>query len=231
MKSRLFSMSLIAAVVIALAAGALSDSRASRAIPVTNITNKPGSAPAPQGSRYKVTPDQSQFMVEAYSGGLLWFMGHTHHFAVRNFSGEAQANPQSLDPGSLELTVKADSLEETGKDFTEEQKKIINEGARKEVLQAANYPEIVFKSTDTKSKKTGENQFKVDIGGDLTLHGVTRRIVIPAQVTLNGDTLKATGEFSVNRSDFGVKTHSIKGGMIRVRNRVKFSFDILARRV
>ena len=167
-------------------------------------------------------------MVEAYSGGLLWFMGHTHHFAVRNFTGEAQVSPEMLEPASLQLTVKTNSLEETGKNFTEEQKKIINEGARKEVLQADNYPEIVFKSTDVKTKKGGGDKFEAEIGGDLTLHGVTRHIVIPAQVTFNGDSFRASGEFSINRSDYGVKTHSIKGGLIRVRDKVKFTFDILA---
>jgi len=155
-------------------------------------------------------------------------MGHTHHFAIRNFTGEAQAASATLEPASLHLTVKADSLEETGKNFSEQEKRIINDGARKEVLEVASYPKIVFTSTDLKSKKVSDNQFKAEIGGNLTLHGVTRRIVIPAQVVLSNDTLRASGEFSINRSDYGVKTHSIKGGMIRVRDSVKFTFDILA---
>jgi polyisoprenoid-binding protein YceI len=155
-------------------------------------------------------------------------MGHTHHFAVRNFTGEAQVSPEMLEPASLLLTVKTDSLEETGKDFTEEQKKIINEGARKEVLQAEKYPEIVFKSTEVKTKKGSGDKFEAELGGDLTLHGTTRHIVIPAQVTFNRDSFRASGEFSINRSDFGVKTHAIKGGLVRVRDKVKFTFDILA---
>ena len=68
------------------------------------------------------------------------------------------------------------------------------------------------------------------IDGDLTLHGVTKRITIPAVVTLSGDTLRAVGEFSIDRDDFNVKATSAFHGMVRVRNKVKFEFDIVGRK-
>jgi polyisoprenoid-binding protein YceI len=177
---------------------------------------------------YRINPGQSRFMANVGSGGLLWFMGHTHHFAVRDFSGEATLTPDSLAPASLQMTIKAASLEETGKNFTDQQKQIINKEARNEVLEADKYPEIVFKSTNVKGKMTSAGHYQVKIAGDLTLHGVTRQIEIPAQVTVNGNNFEAAGEFSVNRSDFKVKAKSIKAGMIRVRNKITFEFDIKA---
>jgi polyisoprenoid-binding protein YceI len=232
MKWRFASLPLLTALVVLSMTGVPGRTAASQKITAEKTANN--DARTPHGNRgqvtarYRIVPDQSQFMVEAYSGGLLWFMGHTHHFAVRNFAGEAEVSPEMLEPASLQLTVKTDSLEETGKNFTEGQKKIINEGARKEVLQADAYPEIVFKSTGVKAKRSGGDRLEVEIGGDLTLHGVTRHVVIPAQVTFGKDSFRAGGEFSINRSDYGVKTHSIKGGLIRVRDKVKFTFDILA---
>jgi polyisoprenoid-binding protein YceI len=71
----------------------------------------------------------------------------------------------------------------------------------------------------------------VKIGGDLTLHGVTRHIEIPAQVSLSGSDLRAVGTFSINRSDFNVKATSAFHGMVRVRNKVKFTFDIVGHRL
>lgn len=232
MKLRLASLPLLLALVIFSTINSQEQTSAAQETVVTTnqeiaATNESEQPPGQATARYRLVPDQSQFMVEAYSGGLLFFMGHTHHFAVRNFTGEAQVSPEMLEPASLQLTVKTDSLEETGKDFTEEQKKIINKGAREEVLQAANYPEIVFKSTEVKTKKGGD-KMEVEIGGDLTLHGATRHIMIPAQVTFNNESFRASGEFSINRSDYGVKTHSIRGGLVRVRDKVKFTFDILA---
>jgi len=180
-----------------------------------------------QGSaRYRLDASQSRFMVRAFSGGLLWFKGHDHFIAVRDFSGEAQLTPGAITPASLQITARADSLVETRDLFTEPQKQIINKELREIVLETDKYPEITFKSTDVTGKLDG-GQFETKIGGDLTLHGVTRRIVIPARVTLSGDTLRAQGEFTVNRSDYKVKATSALHGTIRVRDKLKFTFDIV----
>lgn len=181
--------------------------------------------------RYRINPAQSRFMANVGSGGLLWFLGHSHHFAIRDFTGEATVTPGTLTPASLQMTVKAASLEETGKNFTAEQKQIINNSARKEVLEVEKYPEIVFKSKSITGNAKPDGQYEAKINGDLTVHGVTRPIEIPTRVSVNGNTLHANGRFSINRSDYNVKTHSIKWGTIRVRNKIEFEFDIVAEKV
>jgi len=120
---------------------------------------------------------------------------------------------------------------ETSSVFTEQQKQIINKELREIVLEPAKYPEIVFRSTEVTGKSLGNNQYDVKIGGELTLHGVTRHIVIPAQVTLTGDDLKARGEFSIDRSDYKVKATSAVHGLVRVRDKIKFTFDIVGHRI
>ena len=181
--------------------------------------------------RYRINTAQSRFMANVGSGGLLWFMGHSHHFAIRDFTGEAVITPESIVPSSLEIIIKAASLEEAGKNFTEQQKQIINKEAHEEVLEVSKYPEITFKSTSVTGRMKPDRQFEAKIAGDLTLHGVTRPIEIPAQVMVSGSTLHATGGFSINRSDYKVKTHSIKGGTIRVRNKIRFEFDMVANQI
>jgi polyisoprenoid-binding protein YceI len=120
---------------------------------------------------------------------------------------------------------------ETSDVFTEPQKQIINKELREIVLEPTKYPAIVFRSTDVSGKSTANNQYDLKIGGDLTLHGVTRHIVIPAKVTLTGNSLRAVGEFSIDRSDFNVKATSAFHGLVRVRNTVKFTFDIVGYRI
>jgi hypothetical protein len=39
------------------------------------------------------------------------------------------------------------------------------------------------------------------------------------------------GEFSINRSDFKVKATSAFHGLIRVRDKVKFEFDIVGEKI
>jgi len=43
--------------------------------------------------------------------------------------------------------------------------------------------------------------------------------------------IRARGEFSINRSDFQVKATSAFHGMVRVRNKIKFNFDIVGHRI
>jgi polyisoprenoid-binding protein YceI len=180
--------------------------------------------------RFRLDPVRSKFIARALRGGLLWFKGHEHLVAAREFAGEAQVTPGSIAPASLQLTVRADSMVETSDAFTEPQKQIINRELREIVLEPEKYPEITFRSTSITGKiKNG--QYEVRIDGDLTLHGVTRRIRIPAKVSLTGNTMRAVGEFSISRGDFKVKATSAFHGLVRVRDKVKFEFDIVGEKI
>lgn len=185
---------------------------------------------APVTVTYTLDASQSKFMAHANAGGLLWFKGHDHHLAASEFNGEVKLTPDTITPASLRLVVKAASLHETGADFTEQQKQIINKELSEIVLHPDKYPEIVFQSTNVIVKTPDAGRYEVKIDGDLTLHGVTKRITIPATVTLNGDDLRAVGEFSIDRDDYNVKATSAVHGLVRVKNGIKFEFDIVGRR-
>jgi polyisoprenoid-binding protein YceI len=176
---------------------------------------------------YRLDAARSKFMIRAFAGGLLWFKGHDHFVAARDFDGEARLTPGTVNPASLTLTVRAASLAETRDVFTAEQKKIINGELRDIVLEPDKYPEITFKSTEVSVEARG-GLFKVKLGGDLTLHSVTRHVSIPAEVTLEGESLRARGEFEIKRGDFKVPATSAFHGTVRVRDRLKIMFDIVA---
>jgi polyisoprenoid-binding protein YceI len=179
---------------------------------------------------YNLDASQSKFMAHANRSGLLWFKGHSHHLAASEFTGEVQLTPDTITPASLHLVVKAASLHETGADFTEPQKQIINKELKEIVFHPDQYPDITFQSTNVTAKNSGPNRYDVKIDGDLTLHGVTHRITIPAVVTLEGDKLRAVGEFSIDRGDYKVKATSAFHGLVRVDDDVKFEFDIVGHR-
>jgi len=135
-----------------------------------------------------------------------------------------------ISPATLNMTVKTDSLEETGADFTAEQKGIIKKELNEIVMESAKYPDMTFHSTEVSGALNGA-AFDAKIGGDLTLHGVTKHIMIPATVTFDGDTLRAKGEFKLNRKDFNVNATDAFHGFVRVKHDVKFTFDIAAHKV
>lgn len=169
-------------------------------------------------------------MVHADRAGAGWFKGKSHRIAVRDFSGEASLSLDAVNPASLTMDIKSASLVETGAVFTDQQKGIINREVNELVLETAKYPDITFKSTEITGKlKNGA--FDVRVKGDMTLHGVTRTVTIPATVTVDGDTFHATGSFKINRKNFNVNATEAFHGFVKVRHTIKFVFDIVGEKI
>jgi polyisoprenoid-binding protein YceI len=239
---RIFNL-LAAAIALAIVAvlfthqinhGSRASMLSSSALPSSSDANGPArEVPSSENAAgsYRLDASQSKFIAHAIAGGLFWFKGHDHLVAVRDFSGEARLDQDSLTASSLEITAKAGSMIETSSVFTEPQKQIIDKELRDIVLEPDKYPEINFRSTSVSGKATANNQYDLKIAGNLTLHGVTRPITIPAKVTVNGNDLRAQGEFSIDRSDFKVNATSAFHGLVRVKDRVKFEFDIVGHRL
>src|SRR5689334_22675937 len=187
-------------------------------------------AMAPATVTYNLDASRSKFMAHASPSGLLWFKGHTHHLAASDFSGRVELTPQSITPASLRLVVKAASLHETGAEFTDQQKQIINKELHDIVFHPDQYPEIVFQSTSVTAKPAATGgSYDVKLTGTLTLHGVTRPVEIPATVTINGNEMRAVGKFGINRDDYKVNATSAFHGFVRVSHHVEFEFDIAGR--
>ena len=178
--------------------------------------------------RYRIDASKSKFMVHANRTGVFWFKGHSHRIAVRDFSGEASLMPNVINPAALQMTVKTASLEETDPGFTQEQKDIINKELREIVLLPDKYPEITFQSTRVEMRGAQNSKSMIEIVGNLSLHGVTKQIKIPTTVSFEGNSLHAVGEFDIDREDFGVKATEAFHGTVRVKNNIKFVFDIIA---
>jgi polyisoprenoid-binding protein YceI len=229
---RLTGALLALALIIAMAAVSAGRLRRSSAVServrFDRASSEHGSLAA---QRYTLDSSQSKFIAHAMAGGLFWFKGHDHLVAVREFSGEAELTPEQINPASLQITAKTESMAETSSVFTEAQKQIINKELREIVLQPDQYPAITFRSTQVNGKKAAADQYEMNITGELTLHGTARQITIPTKVTVTGGDLRAVGEFSIDRSNFNVKATSAFHGLVRVRDKIKFNFDIVGHRV
>lgn len=182
---------------------------------------------SPAGARYRVEASQSRFIVHAYVGGLLSFAGHNHTIAIRDFTGEAQLTYGTVEPASLQLRIQADSLAVADK-VSESDRQKIQGTMRDEVLETAKYPEIVFNSTNVTATKIDEGKYQARISGDLTLHGVTRNVMINAQLEFGENNLRARGDFPLRQANYNIKPVSVAGGTIKVKDELKFSFDIVA---
>jgi polyisoprenoid-binding protein YceI len=181
-------------------------------------------------SQYQLNAKQSDFSVQAFATGLLAGFGHNPVIAIRDFSGAAQFDPNTLTTASLEITVNAKSLAVVGK-VKEKDRREIEQTMFDEVLEVATYPEITFHSTNITATQVAEGRYKARIIGDVTLHGLTRNnLWILAQVSLDGDKLRAQGDFSLQQTAFKIKPVSVAAGALKLKDELKFAFDLVGQR-
>lgn len=190
------------------------------------------SAPLPEDAtvRHVIDASQSSFAVKVTATGLLSAFGHNPKIAIRDFDGniEFKVGSSPLAGAHMTLRIRANSLEAT-EGISDKDRDEINRRMRQEVLETDDYPEIVYECTGVTASGTGD-RYWVALKGDLTLHGTTKSIPVSARVTVNGNSLRASGDFPLRQSDFGIAPVSAAAGTIRVKDEVKCTFDILARR-
>jgi polyisoprenoid-binding protein YceI len=178
-------------------------------------------------STYRIDARPSRFTVQVTAAGLLSAFGHNPVIAIRNFSGEARFHPDTLESTSLRVVVQAAALEVSG-DVSDKDRREIERALQDRVLESTAYPEIVFQSSSVKVNLAGPGQYRIEVLGQLSLHGVTREHSVSARVTVGPDRLRASGEFSLHQTDYGIELVSVAGGALKVKDELKCSFDILA---
>lgn len=179
---------------------------------------------------YRVEARQSRFVVKAFATGLLSVFGHSPTIAIRDFTGEIRFSPDHVDEAWLRLRIRAESLE-VADEMSNKDRREIERQMRAEVLDTARYPEIVFESINIAVEEVMSSQYRAWITGKLSLHGVTRQCEIAAHVIAGEDALRANGEFTLRQSLFNIKPVSAAGGTIKLKDELKFGFDIVSSKI
>lgn len=177
--------------------------------------------------RYRVDASRSRFIAQAFAEGLLSAFGHNPRLAVRRFEGEAEFDPAAPNAASVWMKARADSLVVID-DISEKDRREIERVTREEALEAARYPEVVFRSAIVAARRAAEGRYQVKIIGDLSLHGVTREFAIDVAAPVEGDELRAQGGFTLRLTDFNIRPITVAGGLLKLKDEVRLSFDILA---
>ena len=117
------------------------------------------------------------------------------------FSGTIQVNPADLSKSTVEVSIDAASITTDN----ETRDKHLRSA---DFFDVAKFPVITFKSTAVKEVSKG----KLEVTGDLTMHGVTKRVTFPitnagTQPGMRPGSVVAgfvDGALTLNRQDFGV---------------------------
>lgn len=174
------------------AAAAKSFMKISKIIAFTLLSSLGVAAPA--ADTYQIDPVHSSVLFKVRHLNVTDFYGR-----FDDVSGTVTLDPANAANDSLNLEVKADSLD-THNEKRDQQSK------GPDFLNVKQFPTITFKST--KVENAGDDTYNVT--GNLTLRGVTKPLTIEFKKTGEGKGMKeeyrAGGEtqFTIKRGDFGM---------------------------
>jgi polyisoprenoid-binding protein YceI len=138
--------------------------------------------------------------------------GSKVHFIIKNFGintggdfsglkGQIVFSPEKPADSKFDVTVSVRTIDT---DNEMRDKNLVGN----EYFDAANFPVIKIASTKiSKTNKTADGFYFFT--GDLTIKGVTKSISFPFQVKKINDGYLFTGNFDINRTDFGVGEKNI----------------------
>lgn len=179
--------------------------------------------------RYAIDPALSSLTVRAFASAALAALGNSPTLVIREFDGWARFVPKTFEQACVHIQLNAASLT-IADTMSEEHRHAIEHTMTSEVLEIEKYPEIVFCSSRVSVSKAGNGQYWINLVGDLSLHGVTGTLPVAAQVALVGNTLRAHGEFTFLHTSYQMKLVPMPGGILKLKDEVKCSFDLLARK-
>jgi len=176
---------------------------------------------------YRFDPSQGRFTAQAFAAGLLSAFAHSPTFAVRDFRGELRFEAGQVDGLGLDLTARADSLDLLDKVSASDRREI-DERMRRDVLQLAVFPEILYQAADVPAESTGRDEFRLRIDGRLTLHGVTQPRPIDAVLKVFKDGILLRGECHLRPSDYRIRPVTALGGTIKLKDEMRIVFELIA---
>jgi hypothetical protein len=172
-------------------------------------------ASIPGAAQSRIDTRQSTMTVKVFKAGLFSVFGHNHEIRAPIAAGSLLTSGSP----SVTLTVDARGMQVLDPDLPPDKRAEVQKTMHSAaVLDTANFPEIRFASRTIEAK--GNDRFQV--AGELTLHGVTRPVVV--KVERRND--RYVGSATFKQTEFGIKPVSVGGGTIKVKDAVEIVFDI-----
>ena len=185
---------------------------------------------------YRVDDQASQVLILVYRDGRMARLGHNHVLRVRQLSGEVVVPKEVANTTfALQFPVAAVSIDEAalraeqGEDFKAAIDPASIDGTRghmlgDKLLDAAHFPLIRLQSGPLTNDG---DHWTATLS--ITVRDHVATVVVPVSLSLDAETLTASGEFDLTHSQLGLTPYSIGLGAIRVAETMHVRFRVLAR--
>jgi polyisoprenoid-binding protein YceI len=184
-----------------------------------------------EGSNCSVDAQQSKVEIHVGKEGTFKAFGHDHLISAKQVSGRARFDQQKVDNSTVTLRISTKSLTvvdpgESEKDRQEVQATMEGE----KVLDVAKFPEITFTSSSVSAAKKTSDGWELTLAGTLNLHGVEKPVSFPLHLHADNNELHGQGELSILQTDYGITPVKVGGGTVKVKDKLKITFNIVARK-
>lgn len=207
--------------------------------PVPEVPPQPAPTqppPAEAGATiYQIDSQASVLYIYAYRGGTFARLGHNHVMTSKSVAGRVwMRSPFAASGFELSFPVAdlivddPDARRAAGSEFPPEIPAADKEGTRKnmlrkEVLDAETHPNVTVKSATLDGTLQAPK-----ITAHITIKNVSKEVIVPTSIVMNGDRLTASGEFDILQTDFGMKPFSVALGALEVQDRLHVRFNLIA---
>lgn len=178
--------------------------------------------------KYVIDAAMSRFTVQAFATGMLASFGHNPVIGMRDYDGEIQVTSESFQDASLRITVRTGAMEVLDEMKSDDRRKL-EQTMYGEVLDTQRFPTAAFASKTITVQKLSDSLLQAHVVGDLSFHGATQSQSLDSRVTLMGTMLRISGGCSIRQSDYGIKPVSFAAGALRLKDELKFNFELVAR--
>jgi polyisoprenoid-binding protein YceI len=175
---------------------------------------------------YGLGPRDGTVLVRTARDGLAARVGHDLVLEIARWAATLTVPDHVLEGLRVAATLDAQSLEVRDgsggamplsvKDITDITRNALD------LLQADRYPDLVFESTVITPADDG----RIEVGGELTIVGVTRPIRFVADVLESDGVTRVTARAPVLQSEWGIKPFRAFMGALKVRDQVEVAVDV-----
>jgi len=179
--------------------------------------------------KFQIDRAVSRFTVQAFATGLLSSFGHSPRVAIRDYEVEIQCIPETYEKAFVRVTVQTGEMEILDEMKRDDRARMEQEMYDK-VLDVRHHPAALYESNRITIQKLAPDALTAGVDGELSFHGVTQPLPLQANITVIGTTLRISGNFTLRQSDYDIKPVSVAAGALRLKDELKFTFDLVARR-
>lgn len=180
--------------------------------------------------QYTIDRMASRFAVQAFATGLLSAFGHNPTIGIRDYEGVIQVVPGTYEKAFVHMTVQTGAMEVLDEMKNDDRKKL-EQTMYEEILDVKHFPTAAFESTEISVQRLANSDLlQAQVLGELSFHGVTQTHSFDARIAPMGAMLRISGDFALRQSDYGIKPVSFAGGALRLKDELKFKFELVARR-